>query len=499
MDCPSAYYLANANFSSVFANTDQTKEGNASKRPRRSFEILTAGYKKSEIQGPHLESNQDSPVPFFHNNDGIYYNGINPSLHHAYQAKASLTLRLTSAWRTLLSSNPLGFSTLQLVHKIRNVSYAFDAFPQLISILPDSRGYIVIAHATSSNIPGFVLPFFKYRTHVQLTGSDHVLFRERVIIHEHDFTQVLRVDLALDSPQIPNGHIVSRVTKVTAAIKRFRPRSQHERAEVLRVFEQERDNLLAISKWNHERIMELLGSFEVTDDNHGHLNLIFPYAEGGDLHNFMRLREAPEWLSEISKDKHGQDWFIYKEIIGLANAMAYVHRKDASGFVLHRDIKPANILIHKNQFKLADFGTARLKGGEETSKTDWDRGTKMYAAPERLLLDRHGRARDVWAFGCVILELMVLIAYGWTAAEQEDAMVDVFKEERRASNDEPNTTAFSHSMDCVNRWMTKMEKEDDTDGFIVKGTLLTVRDMLNIDPEQRPKSSTVAERLEDLE
>jgi serine/threonine protein kinase len=29
--------------------------------------------------------------------------------------------------------------------------------------------------------------------------------------------------------------------------------------------------------------------------------------------------------------------------------------------IMHRDLKPANILIHKKQFKIADFGLAKFE------------------------------------------------------------------------------------------------------------------------------------------
>jgi serine/threonine protein kinase len=98
-------------------------------------------------------------------------------------------------------------------------------------------------------------------------------------------------------------------------------------------------------------------------------------------------------------------------------------------------------------------------------------GTPMYAPPERAdpSLD-HGRARDVWAFGCVLLEVLVLIAFGWRTeqvphtcdastkhvyhdADGITSWVEVFKEDRRLSGANPETRTFADKPECVEKWL----------------------------------------------
>ncbi|XP_015925431.1 cyclin-dependent kinase-like 4 isoform X2 [Parasteatoda tepidariorum] len=73
---------------------------------------------------------------------------------------------------------------------------------------------------------------------------------------------------------------------------------------------------------------------------------------------------------------------------------------------IHRDVKPENILITKDGIvKLCDFGFARtLSPGD--NYTDYV-ATRWYRAPELLVGEtQYGPAVDVWAIGCVTVELM---------------------------------------------------------------------------------------------
>ena len=232
----------------------------------------------------------------------------------------------------------------------------------------------------------------------------------------------------------------------------LRPRNRSERACITQCFNRELETLRTVSSRKHECIIEFSASFKVPSAHpFGHYGLIFPFADGGNLHEFLRFPKIPAWLAPLAS-RSSLCEVVHARVTGLMDALAFVHCKSPSSkYLIHGDIKPSNILIHSGIFKLADFGVSRLRGSEETSKTCWEAGTLMYAPPEHMTVaSRHGRARDIWALGCVILEILVLLLYGFSDPPQ----VEIFEEEREIFGD--GVKAFSNTMGCVESWITKL-------------------------------------------
>lgn len=109
----------------------------------------------------------------------------------------------------------------------------------------------------------------------------------------------------------------------------------------------------------------------------------------------------------------------------ILDSIAYMHSRG----VIHRDLKPENVLLDRDMHvKITDFGTAKILSqdvnangnrgsgrgespGDPTDGAESDRassfvGTAEYVSPE-LLRDKNAcKSSDLWAFGCIIYQLL---------------------------------------------------------------------------------------------
>jgi len=188
----------------------------------------------------------------------------------------------------------------------------------------------------------------------------------------------------------------------TVAIKVLPPGASADPARRLR-FEQE---ARAVSTLNHPHICVLhdIGREGATDF------LVMEYLDGQTL--AQRLRKGPLPLAQVLE-------------LGaqVADALATAHRHG----IVHRDLKPANVMLTKAggvrqgspQAKLLDFGLAKLKAqpaagvGLSALSTQAPAtrpgavmGTVPYMAPEQLEGKEADARTDLFAFGCVLYEML---------------------------------------------------------------------------------------------
>jgi hypothetical protein len=96
----------------------------------------------------------------------------------------------------------------------------------------------------------------------------------------------------------------------------------------------------------------------------------------------------------------------------IATALDAAHRKG----IVHRDLKPANVMVSPDGWvKVLDFGLAKMLSDEGSAapsgKTEETRahaalGTAPYMSPEQLCGLAADWRTDVWAFGCLLFELV---------------------------------------------------------------------------------------------
>ncbi|KDQ11728.1 hypothetical protein BOTBODRAFT_35158 [Botryobasidium botryosum FD-172 SS1] len=100
-----------------------------------------------------------------------------------------------------------------------------------------------------------------------------------------------------------------------------------------------------------------------------------------------------------------------KMLVEVTAAVEYLHTSRPP--IVHGDIKAANVFIKENgECCLGDFGLSRCLQEEPTGLTSTGvSGTSRWMAPELLFNERGGlrtvtKASDIWALGCLYLQIM---------------------------------------------------------------------------------------------
>ena len=147
----------------------------------------------------------------------------------------------------------------------------------------------------------------------------------------------------------------------------------------------------------HQNVVAYKGYFR--DSQRCLAGLAMEYASGGTLHDMCltgvkivnRVVVVTNWLLDVSA------------------GMEYVHGRG----VVHRDLKCPNVLLswskskQRLEAKLADFGLAVVQSSTAASQLKSRVGTHTHFSPERAHGEGYGKPADMWAVGCILLEIVL--------------------------------------------------------------------------------------------
>ena len=173
-------------------------------------------------------------------------------------------------------------------------------------------------------------------------------------------------------------------TGVPVAIKVLRP----ELASILGATRFHRE-IEILTRLRHPNILPILDSQETGP----FLYYVMPYVSGDSLEaRIQREAQLPlDLILHIARD--------------IAAAIDYAHSEG----ILHRDIKPGNVLLEEHRALVCDFGIARaieMASGESISSSGLVIGTPAYMSPEQSTSGEVNKRSDIYAFGCVLYEML---------------------------------------------------------------------------------------------
>jgi 3-phosphoinositide dependent protein kinase-1 len=157
-------------------------------------------------------------------------------------------------------------------------------------------------------------------------------------------------------------------------------------------------------------------------DHPGIVRLYYTFQDERSLYFVLDLAKGGELLGVLKRMTTFDEECTRFYGAQILDTIDYMHKRG----VIHRDLKPENVLLdHQMHVKITDFGTAKIlkvprRPDKSTSSIlpldsadipDEERassfvGTAEYVSPE-LLTDKNAcKASDLWAFGCIIYQLL---------------------------------------------------------------------------------------------
>jgi serine/threonine protein kinase len=251
-------------------------------------------------------------------------------------------------------------------------------------------------------------------------------------------------------------------------------------------YRKEGDIMSVLRLVDHPNIVRLVATFSHRET----YNLLFFPAEC-NLYELLN--------KEVRMPAFQTDAAFFIALQGLSSALATLHQFSAVDFDIdksgcHHDLKPSNILVDKDKFLLADFGLSKLKPPDTDSKSLFNGADSDYLAPECEFGDVAfkrglvGRMSDVWAFGCIIAELVTHIVRGSDGVKK-------FKQGRKAKVQAWTLYLFHHEgqrHEFVQTWLRDLNHAAP---LAFAGVFPLLQEMLEIKPEDRVNATMVCSTI----
>ncbi|KIN01469.1 hypothetical protein OIDMADRAFT_123551 [Oidiodendron maius Zn] len=152
----------------------------------------------------------------------------------------------------------------------------------------------------------------------------------------------------------------------------------------------------------------------------GIVRLYYTFQDSASLYYVLDIASGGELLGVLKKIGSFDEECTRFYGAQILDAIEHMHNRG----VIHRDLKPENVLLDDQMhIKITDFGTAKLLPDPRKPKdpaTSYDMageddeltraqsfvGTAEYVSPELLTEKNACKASDLWAFGCIIYQLL---------------------------------------------------------------------------------------------
>jgi serine/threonine protein kinase len=326
----------------------------------------------------------------------------------------------------------------------------------------------------------------------------------------------------------------------------------------------------------HSRIMVNIATIIQNLPNGVKVHLILYDLAAYDLHTFLNKRPESHEEERLrrhdsgpSKRNNSHDWWagdLIQESMNLADALDYLHDRLYSGrnlSLVHNDLKPENILVFYHdsinqderypvgQWKIADFGLAKMKKKRETQLVEKQSAPRVTKSPhpavlgaDNLLLDithrrtrsisardisittakrdpgrytapeieaegkcqQHPKSGDVWAFGCILSEVLAYAIAPHLVAELREECEKPRLQDQRFYDVETRKvkpTVLAWLQDLPNRYqahpITPREGQTVKSPSWVAGCVELIQSVLEAEPAKRDSAGLIRDRLNKIE